>query len=267
MTKIILKSFLLVFLALPAFADSSQLCGQNFNNQISFSRAVAVRDTSDFSVITWNAHKLADKQFLPDLIHLSQYADVILIQEAMHSDGLQNTFLRNFEFSFSFFKSFCNGKDQATGVMTASRYELENNSALVSQDTEPFTFTPKVSGYSTIEVPELGKINIINTHALNFNLGSKFKNQIDQVAEFISHLEGPVIWAGDFNTWIADRKNYLDQKARVLGLQHIQPLKDHRILKLDQVYARGLEVIDIEILENIKSSDHLPIKIVFKKTN
>lgn len=202
---------------------------------------------------------------MPDLIQLSRETDLILVQEAMHNSELQGTFMEKFDFSFSFHKSFCTSDRQATGVMNASRYLLQNNLTLVSPDMEPITNTPKVSGYSAVMVPEIGVVHIINTHGLNFNGGTQFDNQINKLAQFIQTLDGPVIWAGDFNTWSVGRQKHLDKKAKELGLSHLLPATDNRSQKLDHVYIKGLEVIDIQILENIRSSDHLPMKAIFKK--
>ena len=97
----------LLLLTLPVLASQSVLCDKVFDNQISFSNLVKTRNSTEISLITWNAHKLADENFLPDLIQLSQEADLILIQEAMHSTELQNILTNKFDFSFSFNKSFC----------------------------------------------------------------------------------------------------------------------------------------------------------------
>lgn len=262
------KSILiLVLLSLNAYAGQSVLCGQVGQNQLSFSSQNLVkRDSAEFNLLTWNAHKLADRKYMSDLVKLSQDTDLILIQEAMHSEDLQNSFSNQFNMSFSFHKSFCDGKKNATGVMTASRYELKNNLTLVSPDTEPFTFTPKVSGYSTIEIPEIGTVHVINTHGLNFNLGNKFARQINNLAEFMSKLQGPIIWAGDFNTWSPDRKDHLYETARILGMSHLKPSNDSRsLLKLDHIFVRGLEAVSSTLLDEYKSSDHAPIKVVLKR--
>lgn len=262
------KYFVLFFFAWQTLAYSSEsvLCANKDQLLLSFSKVIESRSSDEFSMITWNAHKLADKDFLPDLIHLSHETDLILIQEAMHQAELQNRFELNLNFSFSFNKSFCNSKNEATGVMNASRYLLQNNLNLVSPVNEPLTSTPKVSGYSKIIVPEIGPIHIINTHGLNFNLGSDFKKQIDHLTNYIMKLSGPIIWAGDFNTWSSDRMSYLNKSAQKLGLTHLKPLKDSRNLKLDHVYARGLQALSTEILDTYNSSDHWPIKVIFKKS-
>lgn len=249
-------------------ASESVLCTQNANlNQRSFSESIQSRtDSSELTLVDWNAHKLADAKFIPDLVLLAQSADLITVQEAMHSADYEQLFLRNFNFDMSFFKSFCYDKNkEATGVMTLSRLHLENNLTLLSPGREPITNTPKASGYSLIRVDGIGPVHVINTHALNFNFGGDFKRHIDSIEQLIQQLQGPVIWVGDFNTWNVIRTNYLLKAAEKLGLTHIPLENDSRLLKLDHVFARGLNVKSAEVLKNFKSSDHKPIRVIFTK--
>jgi endonuclease/exonuclease/phosphatase (EEP) superfamily protein YafD len=261
MKSILVLSF--VFVALFAEAqEASILCDEFFQDHISFSKQLKHRNTSEITLVTWNAHKLEDKNLIPDLKRLSESSDIIFIQEAMHSTKLQNTFSSLFPFSFSFHKSFCTSNKQATGVMSAARFELQNSLTIVSPDTEPLTFTPKVSSYSQLMINNQ-IVHLINTHALNFNTGSSFERQMDQLAGFISQLSGPVIWAGDFNTWSPGRKNYLNKIAQSLQLEHLKPEKDPRYLILDHIYIRGMTALKTEVLPE-KSSDHAPLRATLK---
>lgn len=266
MKKIFISTLAILLFTINAYAGASSLCdGRTEGRQLSFSKSLQDLNSENLTLINWNAHKLGDKKFLPDLLKLSADADIITIQESMHSDDYQTAFESNFAFNFSFNMSFCDKNKQATGVMNMARYNIEANKTLVSPDKEPITNTPKVSGYSAVQVPNLGLVHIINIHALNFNLGSKFERHVDSVGEFIKTLEGPVIWTGDFNTWNSTRKKHLDRLAKTLGLTQVNLANDKRNLKLDHVYVRGLEVISAELLNGYKSSDHLPIKVIFKK--
>lgn len=245
--------------------SSSEMCDGRGQRQLSFSDSLQMRDSDQLVLLNWNAHKLADPKFITDLAQLSVDADIITIQESMHSTRFQELFLANFDFNFSFNMSFCNKEKQATGVMNMARFNIEANQTLVSPDTEPILNTPKVSGYSALNVPNIGIVHIVNIHALNFNLGSKFERHVDSVAAFIKTLQGPVIWTGDFNTWSGGRQKHLDKLTQSLGLTHVKLANDKRNLKLDHVYVRGLEVVSAELLNAFKSSDHLPVKVVFKK--
>lgn len=264
--NIFISFFIASNLAHALTSPRSSLCQPHLNTRnLVFSSQIIERNHNEFSLIVWNAHKLADKNFLPDLRNLSEDADLILIQEAMHSDSLAAHLISQFAFDFSFFKSFCNSDKIATGVMNMARINLLHNRTLVSPDSEPFTNTPKVSGYSQLNIPGIGAVHVINTHGLNFNLGNKFARQIDAIVRFAQQLEGPLIWAGDFNTWSDWRKDYLQAATQKLGLEHLKPAYDTRRLKLDHVYARGLKVKSTDLLVNIRSSDHLPIKVIFSR--
>lgn len=244
--------------------DISSLCYGPDRNQLSFAGASypQPRDHGELSVITWNAHKFSDRQFLPDLRRLSETTDVILIQEAMHSSGWQKELISLTAFDFSFHKSFCMLSKRATGVINSSRFQLFNNLTLPSPGVEPLALTHKVSAYSQILV-DGQVIHIINTHALNFNIGGPFERQVYQIAKFISKLSGPVIWAGDFNTWNSIRYEYLMRITTALKLKHLLPEHDTRRLKLDHIFIRGLTPVATEVLKE-DSSDHFPLKTVLK---
>ncbi len=238
--------------------DISTLCS-SAHNQLSFSQNITPRITTaaTLSVLTWNAHKFSDSQFFYDVKNLSEKSDLIFMQEALHSTGWQKAFASYMPFDWSFNKSFCIDS-QATGVMTGSRYPLMTPRTITSPGTEPILDTSKVSGISFIEFQNK-KIMLITTHALNFNLGSDFEDQIDQLINLISQTNLPIIWAGDFNTWSPGRRSYLFSQAISQGLEPLIPKNDPRYLKLDHVLVRGFRSVKTEVLDQFKSSDHLPV--------
>lgn len=261
-----MKSILLLIIFSFAFAqaeDNSVLCSNEAMKQISFSKQIIPRprDPSEITLISWNAHKLADKQFFYDLQNLSHQADILMVQEAVHTTNWQNAFQGYMPFAFNFYKSFC-WNDNANGVLTGARFNLENNVPLLSPGTEPGSFTHKVSGYSQIRINNQ-VVHLMNTHALNFNVGISFEDQIDQIVTFLAQVKGPIIWAGDFNTWNPLRSDYLNKQTAKIGLTHIIPLADDRFLTLDHVYARGFVAAKTEVLD-FKSSDHVPMKTTLR---
>lgn len=67
------------FFALFAKAQETfVLCNQGAQNQISFSNQAINRNSSEISLLTWNAYKLSDKKFLPDLQRLSKASDIFV---------------------------------------------------------------------------------------------------------------------------------------------------------------------------------------------
>lgn len=256
---------LLVLFGFKTYADQSFLCERIFDDQVGFTDQIKspLLPSGTISTITWNAQKFENSKFFFDLKKLSENTDLIFLQEAKHSENWQKAFASHMPFSWNFFKSFCLENKKATGIQTGARYPLLNNRNIVSPVTEPVTFTPKVSGLSQVEVPGYGPITLVNTHALNFNTGDDFQTQISHLAEELQNYQGPMIWAGDFNTWDGARLRFLLQKTKELGLTHIQHKNDKRLLVLDHVFVRGLDFVSSEIL-NYNSSDHKPIRSVFK---
>ncbi|MBC7741864.1 MAG: endonuclease/exonuclease/phosphatase family protein [Bdellovibrionaceae bacterium] len=249
--------------SLPAFAAKlSPLCKDFAANQLSYSDVPQLQtdelNLNSITLLTWNVHKHESAENFFAVKRLSKAADLIFLQETLHSDDWQAAFASQILWDFSFFKSFCNRHNLATGVMTISKFNLDNNLTIISPGVEPIIFTHKVAGYSTIQLSGT-KVHLINTHALNFNTGFLFEQQMIQLAQFVAQLSGPLIWAGDFNTWNRSRKIFIRKLIQKLKLTEMQPQSDFRHLIVDHIYVRGFENIQTEVL-NEKSSDHFPLR-------
>lgn len=99
---------------------------------------------------------------------------------------------------------------------------------------------------------------------MNFNFGTPFLRQIQTVYEAIKDHEGPMIWAGDFNTWSKKRFIELRKITELLGLEWLEPENDRRFLKLDHILYRGIIPKYATIGSNVKTSDHFPIFAEFE---
>lgn len=83
---------------------------------------------------------------------------------------------------------------------------------------------------------------VVNSHIINFVSLQKFWVHLHQVFDSLKSHVGPILLAGDFNTW------------------HNKRLR-HLFKHLDHVYCRGLVVLDAQVHTNINSSDHYPISL------
>jgi len=108
---------------------------------------------------------------------------------------------------------------------------------------------------------------VLNMHAINFVSVVKYVDQLGQLSSALSTHDGPVILAGDFNTWNPQRLARFQSVAGSAGLSEasmtrrskIQHLNQH----LDHVFYRGLSLRSVESLQHISSSDHAPITATF----
>lgn len=249
----------LLFAAQAASANPSALCMTNANEElVKFSKGITSRQEKTIEVLTWNVLKFKRENSFSDLVLLSNKSDIAFIQEAVHSTELQTNATEQVAMDWTFYKSFCRDYG-ATGVQTGSRFRQIEVNALLAPGVEPVVNTPKVTGFSTIEIEGI-KVLLINVHGLNANKGLEFEKHMDQIHDVAKNFSGPIIWAGDFNTWNPVRMAYLNAKAKSLGMTVLKPEVDNRKLKLDHILVRGFTARSVTILENYITSDHLPVR-------
>ncbi|MES2802492.1 MAG: endonuclease/exonuclease/phosphatase family protein [Bdellovibrionota bacterium] len=241
-----------------AQANPSALCETNAaDSLVRFSNGIRASTKETIQVLTWNVLKFKRESSFLDFVNLSNQADVAFIQEATHSINLQNQTAQKVSMDWTFFKSFCR-EYGASGVQTGSRYPQIQADAVLAPAVEPVVNTPKVTGFSVVEISG-HKVLLINVHGLNANKGLDFEKHMDQIYNVAVKFDGPIIWAGDFNTWNPARMAYLKNKGQALGMTLLVPEMDIRKLKLDHILVRGFKIKSVKILDTYVSSDHWPV--------
>ena len=208
-----------------------------------------------FKLLSWNIYKAQIDGLLTDLQNLNADADIVLLQEAIEEPAL--TKLKPY---WRFAKGYKSGGVQS-GVMTLSRWPATVHCTLTHK--EPWLRSPKATNIVEYALPEQQLLLSINLHAINFTIGvSDFKQQLDDAAAIIRTHKGPIVFAGDLNTWSDERQALLQQTLTQLGLHEAIYLDDKRTkafgLALDQVWVRGVK-IETTIVPELASSDHNPI--------
>jgi endonuclease/exonuclease/phosphatase (EEP) superfamily protein YafD len=138
-----------------------------------------------------------------------------------------------------------------------------------SPDVEPFVSTPKSTTFAKYAVANKDEeLLVVSVHIINFETTGAFKRHLDQIKGVISQHSGPVLLAGDFNTWNASRKNYLDFVAKNLNLKEAEYINGNARLSfkghfLDHVYSRGLNLGKVEVKPESQGSDHRPLLVEF----
>ena len=223
----------------------------------------ALRD-SEISLVSWNIYKEQRPGWEQDLSALSKEADVLLLQEAYLEPGLRQ-WLQDQGLKWDMGPAF-DYQGFPTGVITAGRGEADVNCSMLRN--EPYIYLPKavlISYYPIRGRQEM--LLVANIHGINFTLGPKsLGQQLEAAREIIQHHQGPVILAGDFNTWSVRRQQALEQVAAELGLQPVtfegQMPAMHMGSVVDHIYFRGLTQRESRVIA-VKSSDHYPLKVRF----
>lgn len=206
-------------------------------------------------LLNWNVKKAEEGQaWVSEMQEFAKGRNLITLQEG-YDLPLMNDTLRTLPgISFHMAAAFAyHGK--MTGVITGSAVEPSRMSFRRSPDREPILNSPKITGLSYFRIDASRELLVANLHGINFVGPDKFRNQIENVADAIAAHQGPVILAGDFNTWNAARSEILYAATRRLGLEEVvftpQPALDH-------VFVKGCRVLKAWMPDAAKGSDHLP---------
>jgi len=222
-------------------------------------------DPGGFRLLTWNVHKGDTVGWLTDLAWFGGDHDLVLMQEAQLSEPLRRV-LRERDLHWTSGGAF-RLWNLDTGVPTAARAPADL--ACMLRAMEPLVRVPKAvivtrhpfAGSST-------SLLVANVHAVNFTLGtSELSAQLEAVAKVLARHGGPVILAGDFNTWSAARRDVVDALVLRLGLEEVSLEPDERSRFLgrpvDQIYFRGLVASEAAAIR-VSSSDHNPVSVAFR---
>ena len=216
------------------------------------------------SLLNWNIYKGQRENWANDFRRYAYKHDVVTIQEAHLGDKLksmldegQRYWTLNTAFHY---------KDKATGVMTASRVKPVY---ICGQHTaEPLIRFPKTSLISYYPIQGMREhLLVANVHGINFTLGVKaYARQIEKLYDVISLHDGPVILAGDFNTWSDGRMRIVMDLAERLSLESLDYTNHNRTSvfgnALDHVFYRGLHPVEHDTW-HVTSSDHNPTRVSF----
>ncbi len=252
-----------ILVSLLFFAVSTQ--SQNLISEFGQAPGIDQKKESQFTLITWNIYKGGIDGLYDDLQLLAQKSDFLLTQEFLLNDSQKQLMANNSQSHWALAKSFMDGGEW-TGVATMSRWQPTESVAIRSPGTEPFAGTPKMTLISKYNVA--GKeLWLVNLHGLNFDIThSSFMEQIDDVVSKIKSHQGPMIFAGDFNTWSDSRLEHLIQKTKSLGLERA-PLENPMgffSATLDHIFYRDLKAVEFKLLSDFETSDHVPLQIRFE---
>ncbi|MCH9692744.1 MAG: endonuclease/exonuclease/phosphatase family protein [Gammaproteobacteria bacterium] len=210
---------------------------------------------SSIRLLNWNVQKAHHPQFPSLFRRLSREYDLILVQEAVLEDGITNHLGTHY---WNFAPGYRNARQQ-TGVMTASRAQALEYRRLLSR--EPWLRTPKAAAVSRFALQDSDQqLLVVNVHGINFTLGLvDYRRQLGELASQMVGHRGPVIFAGDFNTWSTARLREVEAIAREFGLYALKYEQDHRTrvfgCALDHIYVRDLSINNTNTLQT-HTSDH-----------
>lgn len=223
---------------------------------------------SPLRLLVWNIYKARNVNWQNDFIRLTEDKDLILLQESVLNTKHDSLFQSPDKLEWVMAQSYKNLKSgMATGVKTGACAVSTGRRFFNSPDREPLFNTSKMLLATTYQVDGGLPLLTINIHAINFVSFQKYGRQTAQIIEAVEGHDGPVILAGDFNTWNMGRLKQLHEITNRLELT-MAPLEkrtrwSHLNQTLDHVFYKGLTLKSAELRFDIRTSDHYPITAEF----
>ncbi len=220
-------------------------------------------------VLVWNILKATRSGWVSDFRNLTVDRDLVLLQEAVigtHSDHLFHNSRRVAWVMARSFHDPRSGVDH--GVKTGAVAPSVCSRSYLSPHTEPLSQTQKMMLETRYPLQDSNQeLLVLNMHAINFVSVRKYLQQLAQLEEALADYEGPVILAGDFNTWNVRRMRSFHRIATGAELTEVVMQRPTRLAHLnrhlDHLFYRGLELRSAESLFWLTSSDHAPITATF----
>ncbi|MDC0609874.1 endonuclease/exonuclease/phosphatase family protein [Vibrio sp.] len=240
----------------------SNQCAQ-FNNKHDF---IDQKDGS-LNLLVWNIYKQNKTSALSSLHEWSGNKQLLMLQEVKMNKDFQHYLRTETSWLYQHVDAW-EYNDEKNGVLTAAT--VSPTEVCGFRHSEPWLRLPKSSMLAYYPMRDGSTLAVANIHAINFTLGvSDYRVQVNNLVSRLKSHQGPIIFAGDFNSWSDERINVLNQAKETLGLKEVH-YENGEVRKrflsgipLDHVFFRGLEEISTKVL-NTDASDHSPIVSEFK---
>lgn len=217
-----------------------------------------------FGVLCWNIYKQNKKHFhfkhYLHTLHREKSIDICIMQEAAFSDNERFALehctydaAANIEVNGGFY-----------GVLTASLVASKRANAYLSEGRESLFGPHKSLLVSCYPLSDGRELLILNVHAINFRESRHYRRELEHFLLKVRDHTGPMIIAGDFNTWNKVRMKKLFRLCEELGLQRVPFSQEDKIKSfmgnhLDFIFFRELELLEYEVIEEDTISDHNPL--------
>jgi len=222
-------------------------------------------DPENIAFLNWNIYKGNGEDWQTDLSSYAQDHDLMTIQEATLDEEFTHL-LETHHFTWVMNKAFdFNGT--SAGVMNVANTDAVHSCGF--KDQEPLIRIPKSTLVSYYQINGSDKrLLVANIHGINFTFGvSSYHQQLENLYEAVEHHDGPMIVAGDFNSWSDDRMAEVERLVARLSLSKITyPVNNKTHIfgnAIDHVFYRQLEIVNNQVWQ-VSSSDHNPISVNFR---
>lgn len=228
-------------------------------------------DPNDIKIFSWNIYKGEKEKWYEDFHEIANQGGIFLIQEYADSDGVDYTLSLRKEQEVLIGISYKIAMWGVTGVANISEVSSTYQRNFRTKVREDFTLKTYKTSLIT-KYPLKAKVKelmVVNVHLLNSVKSELYGKELDRLEKQIKNHDGPLVVAGDFNSW-RKREPYVSKWKERLGLLEVGFVPDNRTRfdknpPIDRIFFRGLNLVD-SWSKKVKSSDHNPLGAQFSYT-
>lgn len=260
------NSIELMTIAKPDTQISSQLSVSLPAACIMQSGDKAIDNNGEIGLLIWNIQKQSQQHWMGDLSNYSEGLQLVLLQETRLTPELAN-WIKLRRLSATQVNAF-SMQGESAGVMTIA--DENPSSSCGNTKLEPLIRLNKSTLISYFLLSNGSMLAVVNIHGINFTLGvDEYQRQIRSIMQQVYDHKGPLIVAGDFNDWNAQRRAVIGDLVQSLELTEADYAPDNRTysyigdLPIDHLFYRQLKLKQA-IVSITQSSDHNPIIATFQ---
>lgn len=225
---------------------------------------------NEINIFVWNMYKARQEGWEQDFKELVPNYDILLLQELwIEENGLmKRVFEEDPKFTYQMCTAFYDTKEEAlSGVGIGSEVKPIDVSWQRSKYKEPMIGTHKMVIFAEYALDGRSETLLTGSiHAINFVSAKKLRDQLQKVAQKVKAHQGPVVFAGDFNTWSDQKLEYLAEFAKDAGLTEvIFPNGDDRMTGkgkfLDYIFVKGVDIHSSYVFGERTGSDHKALEV------
>lgn len=221
-------------------------------------------NSTHLSILSWNLYKGRMKDFAKDFAILTKNRDLIMLSEATTGTPISTSMSRLTGYAWYLAAAF-NMKDNiATGTALGSKAVAHNVHFYRTTDVEPFVKSPKALTVAEYAIPG-SRLTLlaVSIHGINWSGDDALGRQLNMILPELKKHEGPIVFAGDFNTKNPSRLVLAQKILGQAGLKRVpweNPLKKKQ---LDEAFTRGVTVKRARLINDYigTGSDHPAIDL------
>lgn len=214
-----------------------------------------------FNLISWNMLTGLKKKWPEAFEEYQKSNDLVLLQETYFDKWRSDIFNQTKKCWVGGTAHVHIKTNIPSGVATGTIGRPIRQEVTYSKYYEPIMWVRQSTLYTWYKIQNSKKeLLVVNIHAINFVGDDQYFEQLANIEIKIRKHKGPLILAGDFNTFTLSKTKFVNLIALKHKLNQVTFSNDIRrkfsSYPLDHIYVRGFDILSSDSLDSRLSSDH-----------